>query len=43
MHFDSAAQCAKVNIQRSADFYVKVFGWRIKRRGDGSTAFDEET
>jgi predicted enzyme related to lactoylglutathione lyase len=30
-------------IQRSADFYVKVFGWRVRRRGDGSTAFDDAT
>ena len=32
-----------IDIQRSADFYAKVFGWRIKRRGDGSTAFDDTT
>ena len=32
-----------VDIQRSADFYAKVFGWRIRRRGDGSTAFDDTT
>jgi uncharacterized protein len=31
------------DIQRSADFYSKVFGWRIRRRGDGSTAFDDTT
>lgn len=30
-----------VDIHRSADFYAKVFGWRIRRRGDGSTAFDD--
>ena len=30
-----------VDIQRSADFYAKVFGWGIRRRGDGSTAFDD--
>jgi uncharacterized protein len=30
-----------VDIQRSADFYVKVFGWRISKREDGSTAFDD--
>jgi uncharacterized protein len=29
------------NIQESADFYAKVFGWQIKKRGDGSTAFDD--
>jgi predicted enzyme related to lactoylglutathione lyase len=32
-----------LDIQRSADFYAKVFGWRIKKRGDGSTAFDDTT
>jgi predicted enzyme related to lactoylglutathione lyase len=32
-----------VDVQRSADFYVKVFGWKIKKRGDGSTAFDDPT
>ena len=32
-----------VDIQGSADFYAKVFGWRIRRRGDGSTAFDDTT
>jgi predicted enzyme related to lactoylglutathione lyase len=31
------------NIQRSADFYAKVFGWGIRRRGDGSIAFDDTT
>ena len=30
-----------LDIQRSADFYAKVFGWHIRRRGDGSTAFDD--
>jgi predicted enzyme related to lactoylglutathione lyase len=29
------------DIARSADFYGKVFGWAIRRRGDGSTAFDD--
>jgi predicted enzyme related to lactoylglutathione lyase len=28
---------------RSADFYHKVFGWRIRQRGDGCTAFDDAT
>jgi len=32
-----------VDIHRSADFYRKVFGWRIRQRGDGSTAFDDTT
>ena len=31
------------DIQRSADFYERVFGWRIRKRGDGSTAFDDTT
>lgn len=26
-----------------ADFYRNVFGWTIRRRGDGSTAFDDTT
>lgn len=29
------------DIARSADFYARVFGWEIRRRGDGSTAFDD--
>ena len=29
------------DIPRSADFYGKVFGWHIRKRGDGSTAFDD--
>ncbi len=29
------------DIARSADFYQKVFGWSIRVRGDGSTAFDD--
>jgi predicted enzyme related to lactoylglutathione lyase len=32
-----------VDVQRSADFYAKVFGWRIRQRGDGHTAFDDTT
>jgi predicted enzyme related to lactoylglutathione lyase len=31
------------DIARSADFYSKVFGWHIRQRGDGSTAFDDTT
>jgi predicted enzyme related to lactoylglutathione lyase len=30
-----------IDIQRSADFYARVFGWRLRQRGDGSTAFDD--
>lgn len=29
------------DIARSADFYQRVFGWNIRKRGDGSTAFDD--
>lgn len=29
------------DIQRSAEFYEKVFGWRIRNRGDGSIAFND--
>ena len=31
------------DIARSADFYKRVFGWTIRNRGDGSTAFDDAT
>jgi len=30
-----------LDIDRSADFYAKVFGWRLRRRGDGRVAFDD--
>jgi uncharacterized protein len=29
------------NVARSADFYAGVFGWKMRQRGDGSTAFDD--
>jgi hypothetical protein len=29
------------DIQRSADFYSKVFGWNVRKRGDGHLAFDD--
>jgi len=29
--------------ERSADFYTKVFGWNIRKRGDGAIAFDDTT
>jgi uncharacterized protein len=32
-----------LDIQGSADFYAKVFGWRIRQRGDGHAAFDDTT
>jgi predicted enzyme related to lactoylglutathione lyase len=31
------------DIARSADFYKQVFGWAVRKRGDGSTAFDDTT
>src|SRR5260221_6576135 len=30
-----------VDENRSAQFYERVFGWEIRRRGDGSLAFDD--
>ena len=32
-----------LDIQRSAEFYEKVFGWRTRKRGDGAIAFDDTT
>jgi len=32
-----------VDIQRSAEFYAQVFGWKLGKRGDGSTSFDDPT
>lgn len=29
------------DIERSAQFYRTVFGWNVRKRGDGSTAFDD--
>jgi len=29
------------DIQRSAEFYAKAFGWKTRTRGDGSLAFDD--
>ena len=31
------------DIARSARFYAAVFGWKIRQRGDGATAFDDTT
>ena len=31
------------DIARSAEFYKQVFGWHVRKRGDGSTAFDDTT
>ena len=30
-----------VDIARSAAFYNTVFGWQLRKRGDGATAFDD--
>ena len=30
-----------IDVHRSAEFYEKVFGWQIRQRGDGATAFDD--
>jgi predicted enzyme related to lactoylglutathione lyase len=29
------------DIARSSEFYQKVFGWNIRKRGDGNVAFDD--
>jgi uncharacterized protein len=29
------------DVARSSDFYAKVFGWEVRQRGDGSTAFSD--
>ena len=31
------------DIRRSAEFYKAVFGWQLRQRGDGTTAFDDTT
>jgi uncharacterized protein len=31
------------DIARSAQFYQRVFGWNVRKRGNGSTAFDDTT
>ena len=31
------------DIARSSDFYRRAFGWHIRQRGDGHTAFDDTT
>jgi predicted enzyme related to lactoylglutathione lyase len=30
-----------IDIARSSAFYATVFGWKMRRRGDGSIAFDD--
>jgi predicted enzyme related to lactoylglutathione lyase len=29
------------DIARSSEFYKKVFGWNLRKRGDGAIAFDD--
>jgi predicted enzyme related to lactoylglutathione lyase len=29
------------DVARSASFYERVFGWQLRQRGDGATAFDD--
>jgi hypothetical protein len=29
------------DVQRSAKFYEKTFGWQLRKRGDGAIAFDD--
>ena len=36
-------EMSATDIARSADFYKGVFGWNIRKRSDGSTAFDDAT
>jgi predicted enzyme related to lactoylglutathione lyase len=36
-------EVAATNIAQSAAFYRSVFGWNIRQRRDGSTAFDDTT
>jgi predicted enzyme related to lactoylglutathione lyase len=31
------------DVKRSADFYASAFGWNVRTRGDGATAFDDTT
>src|SRR5271154_4865916 len=30
-----------LDIDRSADFYARAFDWIVRKRGDGSTSFDD--
>jgi uncharacterized protein len=32
-----------LDIRQSAAFYEAVFAWKVRQRGDGSTAFDDTT
>jgi predicted enzyme related to lactoylglutathione lyase len=37
----SYVEMPSTDIGRSADFYKRVFGWNIRKRSDGSIAFDD--
>jgi uncharacterized protein len=30
-----------IDVRHSAEFYEKIFGWQIRKRGDGAMAFDD--
>ncbi len=30
-----------IGVERSANFYQRIFGWNVRRRGDGSVGFDD--
>jgi uncharacterized protein len=30
-----------IDVNRSAEFYEKVFDWKLRKRGDGAIAFDD--
>jgi predicted enzyme related to lactoylglutathione lyase len=32
-----------LDVARSSEFYARVFGWSVRRRGDGAAAFDDTT
>jgi len=32
-----------IDISQSAQFYQRAFGWHVRQRNDGSTAFDDTT
>jgi uncharacterized protein len=36
-------QIPAADIARSADFYRRAFGWNIRQRANGETAFDDTT
>jgi predicted enzyme related to lactoylglutathione lyase len=36
-------QLPATDVAQSAAFYKTVFGWNIRKRGDGNTAFDDTT